>query len=177
MAKIDLGKVAIKHKGTWNSLTSYEPLDFVYYSTDGCGYIAVKNNTNVVPGTDDATWKLSVAAGRDGESAQRQVVIYSSSDTVVNSMVWDKIHLFPEMPSLSFTLASIPNDNVEHQVTIIFDTPSDVTSFALVSDMGVFWTNSAGLPTIVEPSTRYEVNISSSDLLAVYAESTITTSN
>lgn len=173
MAKIDLGKVAIKHKGTWSALASYEPLDFVYYSTDGCGYIAVKNNTNVVPGTDATTWKLSVAAGRDGESAQRQVITYSSSDTVVNSMAWDKTHLFPEMSSLSFTLANIPNDNAEHQVTIIFDTPSDVTNFALVSDMGVFWTNSAGLPGIINPSTRYEINISSSDLLAVYVESTL----
>lgn len=173
MAKIDLGKVAIKHKGTWSASASYEPLDFVYYSTDGCGYMAVKNNTNVVPGTDSTTWKLSVAAGRDGESAQRQVITYSSSDTVVNSMAWDKIHLFPEMSSLTFTLASIPNDNVEHQVTIIFDTPSDVARFVLVSDVGVIWINDAGLPTIVNPSTRYEINISSSDLSAVHVESTL----
>lgn len=171
MTKIDLGKVAIKHKGTWSALANYEPLDFVYYSTDGCGYIAVKNNTNVVPGTDATTWNLSVAAGRDGESVQRQVITYSSSDTVVNSMAWDKIHLFPEMSSLSFTLANIPNDNVEHQVTIIFDTPSDITDFVLNPDAGVLWPAGSGLPTTVEPSTRYEINISSSDLLAVYVSS------
>ena len=56
MANIDLGKVGLTHGGNWSSQTSYERLTFVLNSSDGCGYIALRDNINVAPGSDPTTW-------------------------------------------------------------------------------------------------------------------------
>ena len=57
---IDLGKVAITAGGNWNQNTAYEALTLVVYRAqdggDGCGYISLKNNLGVTPGTDETPW-------------------------------------------------------------------------------------------------------------------------
>lgn len=168
MATLDLGKVAIKHRGNWSSSASYEPLDFVFYATDGCGYIALVSNTNVAPGTDATKWAKSVQAGSSGESAVKTKVTHTSSETSVLSMAWDTLQVFPEMASLTFTLASIPADAYEHQIVIVFDTPADITNFSLVPDANILWANGIELPQQIAASTRYEININSGSMVAVY---------
>lgn len=61
---IDLGKVAITPGGVWDKTKSYEALTEVVNEADGCGYIALRDNVNVKPGTDDRIWMLAVQAGK-----------------------------------------------------------------------------------------------------------------
>ena len=177
MATLDLGKIAIKHKGNWSSATTYEPFDFVYYSTDGCGYIALASSTNVAPGSDATKWALSVHAGSSGASAVKPEITYTSSDTEETGLAWDTVHVFPEMSSLSFTLDDVPEDSVEHQVVVIFDTPSDITEFTFVPDENILWSYGIDLTEHIAASKRYEINISSASMIAVYSEATITSSS
>lgn len=66
--KIDLGKVAITAGGYWKNNKSYEALTQVVYKAseggDGCGYIALKNNIGVAPGTDETVWMIATQAGQ-----------------------------------------------------------------------------------------------------------------
>ena len=64
MANIDLGKVGLTHGGNWNSQTSYEHLTFVLNTSDGCGYIALRDNINVAPGSDPTTWGKATESGK-----------------------------------------------------------------------------------------------------------------
>lgn len=64
MANIDLGKVGLTHGGNWNSQTSYERLTFVLNSSDGCGYISLRDNINVTPGSDSTTWGKATESGK-----------------------------------------------------------------------------------------------------------------
>lgn len=68
MAKIDLGKVAVTAAGNWNANTSYEALTMVVNVAatggDGCGYISLKNNIGVRPGTNPAVWMIATQAGQ-----------------------------------------------------------------------------------------------------------------
>lgn len=61
---IDLGKVAITLGGEWRHGQSYEALTEVVYPGDGRGYISLKDNINVTPGTDPTTWKPCVNPGK-----------------------------------------------------------------------------------------------------------------
>jgi len=63
MAQIDLGKVALTLGGNWANNVSYERLTFVLYESDGCGYISLKNNIGVTPGTDATAWQKASKAG------------------------------------------------------------------------------------------------------------------
>lgn len=66
--KIDLGKVAVTAGGYWKNNKSYEALTLVVYKAseggDGCGYIALKNNIGVAPGTDETVWMIATQAGQ-----------------------------------------------------------------------------------------------------------------
>ncbi len=65
---IDLGKVAITAGGNWKNNVTYEALTLVVFAAldggDGCGYISLKNNLGVTPGTDETTWKKAAEAGQ-----------------------------------------------------------------------------------------------------------------
>jgi hypothetical protein len=52
-------------KGLWNSTEHYEENDIVQYN-GGSAYIAINNNCNVIPGSDDMHWELFVSAGTNG---------------------------------------------------------------------------------------------------------------
>ncbi|MBQ3812891.1 MAG: hypothetical protein II841_04925 [Bacteroidales bacterium] len=64
---IDLGKVAVTAAGNWNNARSYEALTMVVNDAttggDGCGYVSLKNNIGVRPGTDATVWMKAVEAG------------------------------------------------------------------------------------------------------------------
>jgi hypothetical protein len=64
---IDLGKVAVTAEGNWKNNKSYEALVCVVNDAetggDGCGYISLKPNIGVRPGTDPLTWQKAVEAG------------------------------------------------------------------------------------------------------------------
>lgn len=173
MATKDLGQVAVRPRGSWDNATEYTPRDFVYNPTDGCGYVAKVTNTNIRPDTDSTKWDLAVSKGLSGASAALQKVTHTSSETVVPGLSWDAMHVFPEMASLAFTLASAPSDGYEHQMVIIFDTPADMTDFTLTADSSILWANGLVLADVVAASKRYEVNINSSSLIAVFVEATI----
>lgn len=64
MANIDLGKVGLTHGGNWNSQASYERLTFVLNPSDGCGYIALRDNIDVTPGSDPTTWGKATESGK-----------------------------------------------------------------------------------------------------------------
>lgn len=61
---VDLGKVAVTLGGTWNSATSYERLTYVLHEDDGCGYVSLRTNIGVTPGSDATVWQKSTLAGR-----------------------------------------------------------------------------------------------------------------
>jgi hypothetical protein len=100
-------------------------------------------------------------------------VTYSSSDTAVASMAWDSMHVFPEMASLTITLASVPVDSDEHQVVVIFDTPADVTNFSLTPDGSILWAGGGNPALNIVASTRYEININSGSMIGVYTMATL----
>ena len=64
MQKIDIGKVAITLGGTWDANTSYERLTHVILDDDGCGYISLKDNIGIKPGTDVTAWQMATKAGK-----------------------------------------------------------------------------------------------------------------
>ena len=69
-----LYKVAITVDGNYVHGKYYDTLTQVYYAEedggDGCSYISVKPNQNVVPGTDDTVWKRSSRSGK-GEKGEK----------------------------------------------------------------------------------------------------------
>lgn len=68
MNKYDLGKIAVTPGGAWRNDRSYEQLTTVVFATedggDGCGYVSLKDNIGVTPGTDPNTWQKSAEAGQ-----------------------------------------------------------------------------------------------------------------
>lgn len=69
-----LYKVAITVDGNYVHGKYYDTLTQVYYAEedggDGCSYISVKPNQNVIPGTDDTVWKRTSRSGR-GEKGDK----------------------------------------------------------------------------------------------------------
>lgn len=69
-----LYKVAITVDGNYVHGKYYDTLTQVYYAEedggDGCSYISVKPNQNVIPGTDDTVWKCSSRSGK-GEKGDK----------------------------------------------------------------------------------------------------------
>ena len=63
--RLDLGKIMITPEGEWSENRSYEFLSAVQY--DGSGYIAVRDNTGVEPGTDESIWMLYAKKGEAPE--------------------------------------------------------------------------------------------------------------
>ena len=175
MATVDLGKVAVRPMGEWSSATTYEALDAVHYQGAG-GYVALVSNTNVTPGTDATKWALLVADGTIGQSAIKTRIDYTASETSVTGLAWDTIHVWPEVASLDFTLATAPSDGYEHQIVIVFDTPSSLTNFNLGVPSTLLWGNNINLANNLSASTRYEVNINSGSLIALYTEAALATS-
>lgn len=175
MATVDLGKVAVRPMGEWSSATTYEALDAVHYSGAG-GYVALVSNTNVTPGTDATKWALLVEDGTIGKSAIKTRIDHTSSETSVTGLAWDTLHVWPEMASLTFTLGTAPSDGYEHQITIVFDTPADLTNFNLGVPSTMLWGNNINLANNLSASTRYEVNINSGSLIALYTEAALATS-
>ena len=64
---IDFGRIAFVFEGDWDGNKSYSRLSAVRYSPDGCGYIAVRDNRGVIPGTDLNTWMKIVDKGDKGD--------------------------------------------------------------------------------------------------------------
>jgi len=67
-AIIDLGKVGLTPGGDWATGKNYEKLTLVLNRLsgggDGCGYISLKDNNSVRPGTDPETWMKVVEVGQ-----------------------------------------------------------------------------------------------------------------
>jgi len=164
MATVDLGKVAARPRGEWDSATTYEALDIVHVT--GGTYIALDSSTNVVPGTDDTKWSIMAA---DGQSLVNALINHTSAETTATGLEWGKVHVFPEMSSLDFSLAATPADGYEHEVVIIFETPSDVSEFNLAVPSTLKWGNSKELPSNIAALTKYEIRVSSSSMIAVYS--------
>jgi len=55
--------LGITSGGTWTAGQSYKAKTYVLFRGDGCGYIALKANVDVTPGTDDTTWAKAAEAG------------------------------------------------------------------------------------------------------------------
>lgn len=113
------------------------------------------------------------ATGPAGASAIKTRIDHTSSETSVTGLAWDTLHVWPEMASLTFTLAAAPSDGYEHQITIVFDTPADLTNFNLGVPSTLLWGNNINLANNLSASTRYEVNINSGSLIALYTEAAL----
>lgn len=111
--------------------------------------------------------------GPAGASAIKTRIDHTSSETSVTGLSWDTLHVWPEMSSLTFTLAAVPSDGYEHQITIVFDTPADLTNFNLGVPSTLLWGNNINLASNLSASTRYEVNINSGSLIALYTEAAL----
>ena len=167
MSTVQIAKVAIKDRGFWAADTVYEELDSVKVQDTGNVYIALAQNENIIPGTDDTKWALAVSSGPVGSSAIKHKITYASSETSVSNIAWDTIHVFPEMASLSLTFSEAPSDGNDHEMVIVFTTPGDLSDFSLSLDSDVIWAGIA-LPANLLPSTTYEICINASDMIATY---------
>lgn len=56
MTKVNLGRVGLYPKGTYNSEVTYEKMDVVFYPTTGSSYVSIADNNSVVP-TDTTKWQ------------------------------------------------------------------------------------------------------------------------
>ena len=135
--------------------------------------LSVGSNTGTPSGTASVsngvlTINLDGIIGPPGQSAIRTRIDYAANENTQVGLAWDTVHKWPEISSLSFTLAAVPNDGVEHTITLVFDTPSDVTNFALNYDQNVLWGAGNNLPSNIDGSKRYEVNIESASMIALY---------
>jgi len=167
MATINLGNVGLVPKGTWIGTTPYVRLEVVEYN--GSSYVALGPSTNVTPGTDSTKWQLLAQAGARGQSAIKTRIDYTASETTPAALAWDTVHVWPEISSLTFTLAASPNDGYDHEIVIQFDTPSDITNFNLgVPSTGFGWGGDIDLTELLKASTRYEICIRDSSRLAVF---------
>ena len=131
-------------------------------------------NNNSLLGSGNIT--IQGEPGPQGQSAINALVNHTASETVVSNLAWDTAHVFPEMASLDFGIAAAPSDGYEHELVIIFDTPADITNFALAIPSTIHWGKDINLANNISASTRYEVRITSSSMLAVYTGSTLVTS-
>ena len=63
-----LATIGIVVKEPWAVDISYEMLNYSLYRVedggDGCGYIALKDNIGVTPGSDETVWRKAVQAGQ-----------------------------------------------------------------------------------------------------------------
>lgn len=64
---IDFGRIAFVFEGDWEGNRQYSRLSTVRYSVDGCGYVALKDNTNVMPGSNLDVWMKIVDKGDKGD--------------------------------------------------------------------------------------------------------------
>lgn len=156
-------------RGLWDWDTQYEQYDFVTFDEDHQGYICLVANKSIVPGTDSTVWAVAVGGGADGENVLREKTTYTSGETSVSGLAWDTLHVFPEISSLAFTLASIPNDGKAHQMVIIFDTPADVSNFTFSPDPSILWANNVNLASSIQGSKQYVININSGSMIAIVA--------
>ena len=175
-----IGPVLAKGVGAWNSATQYKQLQMVLNAKagggDGCVYVALAASTNVRPGTDPTKWMKMAECGEDGASAIMTRIDYTAQDTQVTGLAWGTVHVFPEMASLDFTLAAAPSDGYDHHIAIVFDTPADLTNFNLAVPSTIHWGNNINLASNLHASTRYEINISSASMIALYTEAALLTS-
>ena len=117
--------------------------------------------------TSAAVLNFTIPRGENGRSAINALVNHTASETVVTGLAWDTAHVFPEMASLDFGIAAAPSDGYEHELVVIFDTPADITNFALAVPSSLLW-GRLNLADFVEPSMRYRVMITSYDMIATY---------
>lgn len=90
MATIDLGKVSITPRGTWDAATAYEPLDVVLYG--GSSYIAIAETLGNPP-TDARYFSLLAAKGEAGEATVtkeniKSVLGYTAADARSLAALW-----------------------------------------------------------------------------------------
>ena len=104
-------------------------------------------------------------------TAKKQLITHTASETNVTDLAWDTVHKFPEMSSLEFTVATLPNDGYTHEITIIFDSGSTATT--LTYPTNVLWGRNVIL--VPEANYRYEISIDSS-MIAVFTEASLPTS-
>ena len=71
----------ITWKGGWSNSTAYGTNEAVYYN--GSSYIAIVNNQNVTPGSDNTKWNIMAQAGAEGGA------ISSMSDTDISASIAD----------------------------------------------------------------------------------------
>lgn len=167
----DLTKQAIRYRGDWSSSAHYEVLDYVRY-TDGCGYVSLVAVTGVAPDTDAAKWTKAVEHGAAGDPLLNTKIAYAASDISVSGLAWDALHVFPEMPSLELTMATVPSDGKGHQIVIQFTTPADLTSFVWSFDPAIKWANNANLGLSLAPSKTYLISVDSGSMIATYCSLT-----
>lgn len=91
MATIDLGKVSITPRGTWDANAAYEPLDVVLYG--GSSYIAIAETVGNPP-TDTRYFSLLAAKGDPGSDADvtaeniKSALGYTAADARSLSALW-----------------------------------------------------------------------------------------
>ena len=57
--------ISLMWKGPWDPTHPYDENDIVQYN--GSTYIAIDNNCNIIPGSNDTQWELFVAGGTNGQ--------------------------------------------------------------------------------------------------------------
>lgn len=116
---------------------------------------------------------LKGATGANGASGLKYRTTYTSSDTSVSNLAWDTVHVFPEMSSLTLTLASFPSDGYNHEMLIEFTSGATATTLSAIS--GVTWAYGLTLPTMVETNSKYQISIDGS-MVACYIQSAVASS-
>jgi hypothetical protein len=107
------GSAAIVFKGAWASTTNYVPNDAVTYA--GSFYIALANNTNVVPGTDATKWAVTTSAGLTSE---RMSILFA---TCLNTTAFLAI----DQPTSNFPAAACITGTNTQKAVADFDGATD----------------------------------------------------
>lgn len=187
---IDVGKIKLTWKGTWDSGTQYEPDDLVYYTVnnDTSSYIAISTSTNQAPkdivGVVTTTYWNTVAVGSSfafkgtysGATAYVVNDVVEYDDAVTTSAYINVANSTGEVPSTAGVVnssywnlivkgaAATSGGSANDQVQL-----KSGTGFAGTSDFsfsaGIATVASSGSNPIVLDAVNAKVTINGNDIL------------
>ena len=69
MAEYNIGRILPLYKGAWNSTTTFNKLDIVYYG--GSSYVALASSKNAPPSSSSSVWQIVASKGNTGEKGEK----------------------------------------------------------------------------------------------------------
>lgn len=166
----------IYHNGAWVDIdTMFAAIDTVN--------VTVGNNSGTPQGSGSVNGNVldltfDGIKGPAGESAIRTRIDYAANENTQVGLAWDTVHVWPAVSGLDVTLAAAPADGKEHLLSIVFETPADITNFTLSLDpQHILWGSDINLSNVLKENTRYEISIPSTSMIALFTAATLPSNN